>query len=229
MTTAILVAAGRGTRMGLDVDKLFLEVAGAPVVAHAWRCLDRSPEIDHVVLVIRPDLESSFRKLAEAHVHPSKPWSLTAGGPERQHSVSNGLDAVPTETTLVAIQDGARPCTSPLTLRLCLDAARRIGASVAAQRAVDTIKESDDASTITRHLDRSRLWTVQTPQCFRVDVIRRALAAVRVKGLLITDDTAACDLIGQRVELVECQDPNPKVTSRADLPLIDLLLRSIQC
>lgn len=229
MTIAILVAAGRGTRMGPDVDKLFLEVANSPVVAHTWRRLDRSPEIDHVVLVIRPDLESSFRNLAQAHVHPSKPWNLTAGGLERQNSVANGLDAVPAGTTLVAIHDGARPCTTLLTLRRCLDAARRTGASVAAQRAVDTIKESDGASTIIRHLDRSRLWTVQTPQCFRLDIIRRALAAVREKGLLITDDTAACDLIGQPVELVECLDPNPKVTSPGDLPLIDLLLRSIQC
>ncbi len=224
MTTAILVAAGRGTRMGPDVDKLFLEVGGTPIVAHTWRCLDRSPEIDHVVLVIRPDLESSFRDLARAHVHPSKPWSLTGGGPERQDSVANGLAAVPSGTTLVAIQDGARPCTSLLTLQRCLDSAQRSGASVAAQRAVDTIKESNGGSTIARHLDRSRLWTVQTPQCFRLEIIRRALAAVHEKGLLITDDTAACDLIGQPVELVECADPNPKVTTPGDLPWIDLLL-----
>ena len=106
----------------------------------------------------------------------------------------------------------------------CLDAARRTGASVAAQRAVDTIKESDGGTCIARHLDRSRLWTVQTPQCFRIEVIRRALEAVRASGGRVTDDTAACEAIGQPVELVEVALPNPKVTSPSDLPLIELLL-----
>jgi 2-C-methyl-D-erythritol 4-phosphate cytidylyltransferase len=69
------------------------------------------------------------------------------------------------------------------------------------------------------------LWTVQTPQCFRLEVIRRALAAVRDAGRQVTDDTAACELIGQPVELVECSQPNPKVTAPSDLPFIELLLR----
>jgi 2-C-methyl-D-erythritol 4-phosphate cytidylyltransferase len=96
---------------------------------------------------------------------------------------------------------------------------------VAAQRVSDTIKQSDDGQTITRHLDRSRLWAVQTPQAFRAEVIRKALAAVREKGLLVTDDTAACELIGQPVRLVDCTMPNPKVTVPADLHYIEMLLR----
>jgi 2-C-methyl-D-erythritol 4-phosphate cytidylyltransferase len=96
---------------------------------------------------------------------------------------------------------------------------------VAAQRVTDTIKQSDDGKVIARHLDRSRLWAVQTPQTFRVEVIRKALSAVREKGLLVTDDTAACELIGQPVRLVESVKPNPKVTVPADLHYIELLLR----
>jgi 2-C-methyl-D-erythritol 4-phosphate cytidylyltransferase len=106
-----------------------------------------------------------------------------------------------------------------------IDAARETGAAVAAQRVTDTIKQSDDGKIIARHLDRSRLWAVQTPQTFRVDVIRKALAAVREKGLLVTDDTADCELIGQPVRLVESTKPNPKVTVPADLHYIELLLR----
>jgi 2-C-methyl-D-erythritol 4-phosphate cytidylyltransferase len=98
---------------------------------------------------------------------------------------------------------------------------------VAAQRVTDTIKESFDGRTISGHLDRARLWAVQTPQTFRVEVIRRALALVREKGLLVTDDTAACEGIGQPVQLVESVAPNPKVTVPADLAAIELLLCQI--
>lgn len=223
MTTAVIVAAGRGTRMGPGIDKLFLEVAGAPVVAHTWRQFDRSPAVDALVLVVRDGLQEAFHELARSVV-TTKPYRLVLGGAERQDSVWNGLAAVDPQTTLVAIQDGARPCTAPSVIEACLASAAQTGAAVAAQRAVDTIKESNGGTRIARHLDRSRLWSVQTPQCFRLEVIRRALQAVRDRGLQVTDDTAACELIGQPVELIESTLPNPKVTAPADLAIVELLL-----
>jgi len=125
---------------------------------------------------------------------------------------------------IVAIQDGARPCTSRAVIEATIQAALEMGAAVAAQRVTDTIKESDGGTLVARHIDRARLWAVQTPQTFRVEVIRRALAAVRERGLLVTDDTAACELIGQPVRLVEGREPNPKATAPADLPYLGLLL-----
>ena len=104
-------------------------------------------------------------------------------------------------------------------------AAREIGAAVAAQPVTDTIKESSDGRLIERTLDRSRLWAVQTPQTFRTEIIRRALAEVRNKNLLVTDDTAACELIGQPVKLVISHQPNPKVTRKEDFAYIEILLR----
>ncbi len=89
----------------------------------------------------------------------------------------------------------------------------------------DTIKESGDGKTISRTLDRSKLWSVQTPQTFRVEVIRRAISAARGKNLIFTDDTAACELIGQPVRLVPSATPNPKVTVPGDLPFIEALLK----
>lgn len=223
MTTAVIVAAGRGTRMGPGIDKLFLEVAGLPVVAHTWRRFDRHPLVDHVCLVVRAGLEAEFEEIGH-RISAVKPHTLVAGGLERQDSVWNGLSAVPAATDWVAIQDGARPCTSEATIARCLEAARQSGAAVAAQRAVDTIKEADDSGHISRHLDRSRLWTVQTPQCFRHRILRRALEEAVSRGMVLTDDTAACDLIGQPVTLVECPDPNPKVTVPADLRMVSLWL-----
>jgi 2-C-methyl-D-erythritol 4-phosphate cytidylyltransferase len=104
-------------------------------------------------------------------------------------------------------------------------AADESGAAVAAQPVTDTIKESDDGRFIQRTLDRSRLWTVQTPQTFRVEVIRRALAEARRRKFIFTDDTAACELIGQPVRLVSSVAPNPKVTVPADLSFIETLLK----
>jgi 2-C-methyl-D-erythritol 4-phosphate cytidylyltransferase len=224
MNSAIIVAAGRGTRMGPNIDKLFLEVSGAPVVAHAWERIDEVESVDEVVLVIRDGMKSAFEELAGT-LELQKPFRFVFGGTERQDSVWNGLQAVSPLASIVAIQDGARPCTSADLIEATIDAARETGAAVAAQRVTDTIKQSDDGKIIARHLDRSRLWAVQTPQTFRVDVIRKALAAVREKGLLVTDDTAACELIGQPVRLVESTKPNPKVTVPADLHYIELLLR----
>ena len=96
---------------------------------------------------------------------------------------------------------------------------------MAAQPVTDTIKESLDGKSVTRTLDRSRLWSVQTPQTFRVEIIRHALSEARSRGLLITDDTAACELIGQSVRLVASAEPNPKVTRPEDAPYIEMLLQ----
>jgi 2-C-methyl-D-erythritol 4-phosphate cytidylyltransferase len=225
MTSAIIVAAGRGTRMGPDVDKLFLPVAGRPVVAHTWLRFDAMSDFEEIILVVRGGMESAFEDMA-ADIQPTRPWRLVVGGAERQDSVWSGLEALKPQTGLVAIQDGARPCTPESVIRETLATAREHGAAVAAQRVTDTVKESADGVSVARHLDRSHLWAVQTPQCFRVEVIRQALQAVRAKGLRVTDDTAACELIGQKVRLVESAGPNPKVTLPSDLAYIQLLLQS---
>jgi 2-C-methyl-D-erythritol 4-phosphate cytidylyltransferase len=224
MVSAIIVAAGKGTRMGPNRDKLFLEIAGRPVVAHTWQRFEQAGAIAEIVLVVREGMQSAFQELA-AQYHFKKPFRLVPGGAERQDSVWNGLQALSTGAEIVAIQDGARPCTDETLINATIAAARETGAAVAAQPVTDTIKETADGKLISRNLERSRLWAVQTPQTFRVDVIRRALALVREKKLQVTDDTAACELIGQQVRLVNSMAPNPKVTIPADLAYIELLLK----
>ena len=215
MTSAIIVAAGQGTRMGTGVDKLFLKLNGCPLLAHTWRRFDQAACIDEIILVLRDGAQPSFNELARQQQF-RKPFRLVVGGKERQDSVWNGLAALPPEAEIVAIQDAARPCTSEAL----------IAATVAAQHVTDTIKESGNGKLIERTLDRSRLWAVQTPQTFRVAVIRRALAEVRRRGMLVTDDTAACELIAQPVQLVLSSQPNPKVTRPEDLLCVEALLRA---
>jgi 2-C-methyl-D-erythritol 4-phosphate cytidylyltransferase len=225
MVSAIIVAAGKGARMGQGMDKLFLEVAGLPVVVHTWRRFDSCPAIDEIVLVVREGMQAAFQDLARQH-GLKKPFRTVAGGTERQDSVWNGLETLSPTAEIVAIQDAARPCVTSELIQATIEAAREIGAAVAAQPVTDTLKESDDGRLVTRTVDRARLWAVQTPQTFRVEIIRRALIAVRGKKLLVTDDTAACELIGQPVKLVSSLSPNPKITVPADLPYIEWLLAS---
>jgi 2-C-methyl-D-erythritol 4-phosphate cytidylyltransferase len=224
MISAIIVAAGKGTRMGANVDKLWLEVAGRPAVAHTWRQFNDASCVDEIILVVRDGMQPHFTELAKKF-HFQKPFQLVVGGAERQDSVWNGLLAVSPKTEIVAIQDAARPCTSAELIAATVAAARETGAAVAAQPVTDTIKESADGKIISRTVDRAKLWSVQTPQTFRVAVIRRAISAAREQGLILTDDTAACELIGQQVQLVRSATPNPKVTVPADLPFIENLLR----
>ena len=225
MTSAIIVAAGKGTRMGPGIDKLFLELNGQPIVAHTWRRFDQAGCIDEIVLVVRDGMQTAFAVLAQEYQFRKK-FRLVVGGKERQDSVWNGVEALSPAAEIVAVQDAARPCTNHELIAATIEAAKETGAAVAAQPVTDTIKESGDGKTIERTLDRARLWAVQTPQTFRVEIIRRALAEVRRRGLLVTDDTAACELIGQPVRLVVSVQPNPKVTRPEDLPWIETLLSS---
>lgn len=212
--------------MGPNVDKLFLEVAGKPIVVHTWRRFAEAKCVDEIVLVVRDGMQAAFEEMADKFSLKKKPYRLVSGGKERQDSVWNGLECVAPTVEIVAIQDAARPCTSEALIEATIAAARETGAAVAAQAMTDTIKESADGKLIERTLDRSRLWTVQTPQTFRVSVIRRALEEVRRKRLLVTDDTAACELTGQPVRLVVSAQPNPKVTRSEDLPYITALLEN---
>jgi 2-C-methyl-D-erythritol 4-phosphate cytidylyltransferase len=227
MVSALIVAAGKGTRMGQSVDKLFLELAGRPVLAHTWQQFERSQSVEEIVIVMREGMEAVLRQMAEKYGF-KKAVNLVAGGKERQNSVWNGLSKLNPSSEIVAIQDAARPCTSQELIEATIQAARRMGAAVAAQPITDTIKESADGKVIQRTLDRSKLWSVQTPQTFRVSVIREALAEVRRRGFSVTDDTAACELIGHPVELVVGHGPNPKVTRPEDVAYIELLLQRAQ-
>jgi 2-C-methyl-D-erythritol 4-phosphate cytidylyltransferase len=227
MVSALIVAAGKGTRMGQTIDKLFLEIVGRPVLAHTWRQFERAETVQEIILVVRPEIEERVRQLA-IRFGFTKPFILVHGGKERQDSVWNGLSALNAAAELVAIQDAARPCTSLELISATIETARQMGAAVAAQPVTDTIKESRDGRRIERTLDRSKLWAVQTPQTFRVEIIRRAISEVRKRGLLVTDDTAACELIEQPVQLVVGPGPNPKVTRPEDVPYVEMILQSAE-
>ena len=204
-------------------DKMFLDIAGLPLLGHTWRRFDLLSEADEIILVTRDDARPVLEDLAK-RINAQKPWQLVAGGVERQDSVWNGVNATTAESEIIAIQDGARPCTPLAAIQLALVTAREMGAAVLARRLADTLKRGDSEGQIVGTVDRENLWAVQTPQVFRREIILAALVKVRDEGLSITDDTAACEALGQSVKLVECDQPNPKATTPADLPYIESLL-----
>jgi 2-C-methyl-D-erythritol 4-phosphate cytidylyltransferase len=223
MKVAIIVAGGRGVRMGRD--KLFLKVAGKPLVVHTWKRFEETKDIDEIIIVVRAGMEKKYQALAKKFEF-EKPFKIVAGGAARQDSVWNGLEALPEEAEIVVVHDAARPCVSRELIATTIKRAEETGAAVAAHPVTDTIKESVDGRWIQQTLDRSKLWAVETPQTFRVDVIRRAIAAARAKKLVLTDDTASCELISQPVRMVSSVAPNPKVTVPGDLPVVESLLRN---
>ena len=202
---------------------MFLDIAGLPLLGHTWRRFDLLSEADEIILVTRDDVRPVLEDLAK-RINAQKPWQLVAGGVERQDSVWNGVNATAAESEIIVIQDGARPCTPLAAIQLALVMAREMGAAVLARRMADTLKRGDSEGQIVGTVDRENLWAVQTPQVFRREIILAALAKVRDEGLSITDDTAACEALGQSVKLVECDQPNPKATTPADLPYIESLL-----
>ena len=204
-------------------DKMFLDIAGLPLVGHTWRRFDLFSEADEIILVTRADTRPLLEDLAK-RIDAQKPWQLVVGGAERQDSVWNGVNATAPESEIIAIQDGARPCTPLAAIQLAVVTAREMGAAVLARRLADTLKRGDGEGQIVGTVDRENLWAVQTPQVFRREIILAALAKVRDEGLSITDDTAACEALGQAVKLVESDQPNPKATTPADLPYIESLL-----
>lgn len=208
--------------MGGDTNKQFLELLGHPILWYSLRAFDQCDDVDAVVVVRRPDDAQRTEQLVRCF---RKVVAMTDGGPERQDSVWNGLQKCPPNSEIVAVHDGARPLVTPSLISATVSSARLHGTGIAATKIVDTIKEADETRSILRTVDRRRLWAVQTPQTLRFELLCRAYAAVRERGIVVTDEAAAVELLGEPVKLVETTFLNLKVTAPNDLATVEALLR----
>ena len=224
MNSAIIVAAGKSERMGVGTDKAFLSLGARPVLAWSLLAFEQCHDIDQIVLVVRKEQLLATRSVVQMF-GISKLRAIVAGGSRRQDSVANGLAALDPETRIVAIHDGARPCITADLIAETIRTAKRSGSGVAATRVVDTIKFVDRGSIVDHTVDRDKLWAVQTPQTFKVDLLRKAYAKVAEKGATITDEAAAMELLGEQVRLVEWPRANPKITTAEDLTIAAALLK----
>lgn len=225
VVTAIIAAAGSGRRMGREMNKVFLPLAGRPVLARTAAAMAACPEVDGLVVVVAPGEETG----AEAVLTASglgKPWRVVAGGSERQHSVMNALAAVPEACDYVVVHDGARPLIDPGAISAAIAAARAGGAAGVAVPVKDTIKEVDVGGIIAATPDRSRLWAIQTPQVFAAGLLRQAYAAAAAAGVIATDDAALVERLGAKVIIVPGSYRNLKITTPEDLVMAEALLAS---
>ena len=223
MTTAIIVAAGKSARMGGDVDKAFLSLGPKPVLAYSLMTFEACPDIDKIVLVVRKD-QLVAAKSASQMFGCRKVAAIVAGGATRQESVGNGMAACDPETTMVCVHDGARPCITSALISETIRTAKRTGSGVAAAKVTDTLKSVDHGQVVASTIYRAKVWSVQTPQTFKFDILRRALEKAKQDKANFTDEASAVEHLGESVHLVPSSFPNIKITVTDDLKVAALLL-----
>jgi 2-C-methyl-D-erythritol 4-phosphate cytidylyltransferase len=205
----IVPAAGRGERLGSERPKAFVACAGRPLIE--WSLDVLRSVCDRVVVAVPPGF--------------SYPDSVE-GGPVRSDSVRRALAAAP-EATVAVVHDAARPLlTRDLVERCIAGLDGGFDGAIAASPVVDTIKQADADGRVTRTLDRSTLWAIQTPQVFRADVLRRALDVAESTLAAATDDASLVEAAGGSVRVVEAPPENFKVTGPADLERAARALRA---
>jgi 2-C-methyl-D-erythritol 4-phosphate cytidylyltransferase len=224
MNCAIIVAAGKSERMGANTDKAFLSLGQKPVLAHSLQAFEDCEDIDAIVLVVRKDRVEGAGKMAQIF-GCSKVIGVVAGGSKRQASVLNGLNALSDDTRIVTVHDGARPCVTPELISETIKTAKRYGSAIAASRITDTVKYVERGLKINKTMDRTKLWAVQTPQTFKLDLLKKAFDYIQEKEITVTDEAAAVELISDEVRLVETTEPNIKITTADDLPIAAAMLK----
>jgi 2-C-methyl-D-erythritol 4-phosphate cytidylyltransferase/2-C-methyl-D-erythritol 2,4-cyclodiphosphate synthase len=222
IVAAVIVAAGRGQRVGGDVPKQYRKIAGTPVIRPTLLAFSAHPHVDLVQPVIHPDDEDLFGEASSGLTNLLKP---VAGGETRQSSVHAGLQALEARAPeIVLIHDAARPFLSGALISRAVEAGRTYRAAVPGVAVADTVKKIDQAAMVTETLDRSQLRMVQTPQAFGFALIaeahRRAAAAGRED---FTDDAALAEWAGHRVRMFEGEAENVKLTTNDDFARAELL------
>lgn len=218
MTTAIILAAGRGRRMGGSVPKQFLEIQGMPILVRTLRVFSESPEIDEILLVTSADYISYCREEIVKKWKIQKVRAVIEGGKERWNSVWNAL-LLCENSDYVMIQDGARPFVTEDILKRTDEAMRKYGACAVGMPSKDTIKICDEEGFAVSTPERKYTWTIQTPQAFSCSIIRRANEIMQKRGMEgVTDDAMIVEASGiAKVKLVEGSYGNIKITTPEDL------------
>jgi 2-C-methyl-D-erythritol 4-phosphate cytidylyltransferase len=220
--SAIIVAAGSGVRLGSDVPKAFVKLAGRTMLSYSLATIRQVPSISEVVIAVPAGFENAARAEATA-VGLSIPVKITPGGVERQDSVRIALDLTSAKSDLVIVHDAARPLATPALFDECLNAASRAGGAISAIPVSDTLKRVAD-NAITATVARASLWQAQTPQAFRRDLLVAAHRRALNEKIAATDDADLVERTAARVEVVECTTANLKITTPSDLAVVKAIL-----
>ena len=221
--SAVIVAAGDSSRMGLHGTKQLIRLFGVPVLLRTLRAFESAACIDEIVVVCRredmPEIEPFSREIR-------KVCAIVAGGATRQASVWNGIAAISPHARYIAIQDGARPLIRPDAIRRVVEDACQYGVSVLSTPVKDTVKVGDLDGMVRETPDRQRLRAVQTPQVFRRELYEKAAAYARQTGGDYTDDCQLAEQAGIPVHLCEGDATNLKITTPDDVIVAEAILRA---
>ena len=216
--SAIIAAGGRGLRFGGSSPKQLLTLGGRPILARSVDAFVACDVISEIVVALPADLAAAPPSYLEQR---GKPVTVVSGGDERRTSVANAFARVSERAEIVVIHDAARPLVSTDLIRRTVAAASETGAAIAALRAHDTVKQTNGAGTITATLPRERIYLAQTPQAFRVPVLRDALRLVGEA----TDEAMLAERAGHTVRVVDGDPRNLKITTPDDLMMAEHLTR----
>jgi 2-C-methyl-D-erythritol 4-phosphate cytidylyltransferase len=225
MNTAIIVAAGSGTRFGTKTPKQFLEILGKPLIIHTLFAFENCPQIDAIVLVLASTETANFLKIIGKY-NLKKLVKIVSGGNSRAESVLKGFNAIrQTNAEIVAVHDGARPCVTSTEISQTIEKSRETGAACLVASVTDTIKEVADGKIINT-IDRNKLRRALTPQAFRYDILKRALNENEI-GEIATDECYLVEKLGVEVSIVEGKSTNIKVTTQEDLAIAEQILKNV--
>lgn len=219
----IIVAGGKGLRMGADIPKQFLPVQGRPLLMHTLSTFHSFDAAMSLTLVLPPAQQDYWRQLCREHDF-RVPHQIADGGDTRFHSVANGLATLPEadDEALVAVHDGVRPFVAPSVIEACFEAAAQHGAALPVVPVVETLRHLDeDAPAITHTVPRSEYRLVQTPQTFRLGLLRKAYR--QPYDETFTDDASVVERLGHIPVLVEGNRENIKITTPFDLTIAEAL------
>ena len=223
-TSVVIVAAGQGRRMKLDINKMYFSIKGKAILTRSIEVFEKSSLINEIVVVVNESEADICREDIIENYGFKKVKSLVYGGEKRQNSVFNGLKEVNRKSAFVIIHDGARPFINGEIIENSLNTAKKFGASCVAVPAKDTIKVSDEEDFLCHTLKRPNIWVVQTPQTFKYEIIVKAHENANNNGIISTDDTGLVEKIGIKSKIVTGNYDNIKITTREDLTVAEHII-----
>ena len=225
--SVVIPAAGKGSRMGMEQNKQYVEIQGKPVLARTIQAFEDCGLIDEIIIATGENEVQYCNENIVGRYGLRKVKAVVAGGASRQKSVFNGLRRVSAQCGIVLIHDGARPFINEECIAACIGAAEENGAVCAAVPLKDTIKRAGAEGFVDETVDRSSLWSIQTPQAFRYDLILEAHSIADSDGFRGTDDAVLAERLGYKVKLVMCSYYNIKITTKEDLAIAEAISKII--
>lgn len=224
IAAALIPAAGRGQRMGLDIEKQFMKLAGKPLLAHTLARFEATVGIEQIVVIVPPGRETFCERAVVETEGLRKVTHIVAGAETRQRSVMAGFRCLGEDVDVVVIHDGARPFVSPSLIQRSIEQAFQRGSAIVAIPVSDTLKRISADGDVVGTVDREQLWRAQTPQAFRRSLLQRALLHAERHHIEGTDEASLVESLPHAVHILPGSIWNVKVTTPDDLIFAEILL-----